>query len=235
MRRKLLTGAVLTTLLALTGAASAQSVAPQDIAVGHGGYGYGGYGYHSSTYEEGVLRGLGDLARSIGQADYMSSLAGINRQESVSRYLDNKEKYAETYFRMQQINRAAREAQRPQPLSPEQYATLAKKQAPDRLSDADYNRALGRLNWPAVLSGKDFAAERAALDRAFAGRTAHDVGVSTAFHGDVRKLTAAMQDKLQAEISSMGTLEFIAAKKFLTGLAYESQQPVVAAGLAVAD
>jgi hypothetical protein len=235
MRSKLLTSAVLATLLALTGVASAQTFAPQDVSLGNGGYGYGGYGYHSSTYEEGVLRGLGDLARSIGQADYMSSLAGINRQESISRYLDNKEKYAETYFRMQQINRAAREAQRSQPLSPEQYAALAKKQAPDRLNDSDYNRALGRLNWPAVLAGAEFAGERAALDKAFAGRTAHDVGVSTAFHSQVRKLSASMQDKLQAKVGEMGTLEFIAAKKFLTGMAYEAQQPVVAAGLAVAD
>lgn len=234
MRIKLLSGAVLASLMALAGVASAQTYA--DATVVGGGYGgFGGYGYHSSTYEEGVLRGLGDLARSIGQADYMSSLAGINRQETVSRWLDNKEKYAETYFRMQQINRAAREAARPQPLSTEQYAKLAKQLAPDRLSDADYNRALGRLNWPAVLAGEEFAAERASLDKAFAGRTALDVGVSTAFHGQVRKTAAEMQTKLQSKLDTMSPMEYIAAKKFLAGVSLESQQPVVAAGLASAD
>jgi hypothetical protein len=232
MRTKLFSGAALAGLLAVANVASAQTFA--DSAISGGGYGYGSYGYHSSTYEEGVLRGLGDLARSIGQADYMSSLAGINRQETLSRYLDNKEKYAETYFRMQQINRAAREAARPQPLSTEQYAKLAKQLAPDRLSDADYNRALGRLNWPAVLADEEFAAERASLDKAFAGRTALDVGVSTAFHGQVRKLTAAMQDKLQAKLDTMSPLEYIAAKKFIAGVSLESQQPVVVAGLASA-
>jgi hypothetical protein len=234
MKTKLLSGAVLASLLAFAGVASAQTYADTAV-VGNGFGGYGGWGYHSSTYEEGVLRGLGDLARSIGQADYMSSLAGINRQETVSRWLDNKEKYAETYFRMQQINRAAREAARPQPLSTEQYAKLAKQLAPDRLSEADYNRALGRLNWPAVLSSEDFAAERAALDKAFAGRAATDVGVSTAFHGNVRKLTAEMQTKLQSKLGTMSPVEFIAAKNFLAGVSLESQQPVVAAGLASAD
>ena len=73
-----------------------------------GGYGYGGY--HSSTAEEGVLTGLGYLTRSMGEANYFHSLAAINGQEAYNRYLQNREKATETYFRMQQINRAAREA-----------------------------------------------------------------------------------------------------------------------------
>jgi len=235
MRRNLLSGAAVASLLALAGAASAQTfAAPEAAAIG---YGYGGYdhGYHSSTYEEGVFRGLGDLARSIGQADYMSSLAGINRQESLSRYLDNREKYAETYFRTRQINRAAREAERSQPLSVEQYAKLARQQAPGRLSEADYNRVVGRLAWPAVLSGEEFAAERAAIDKAFAGRRADDVGVSTAFHNQVRKLTGEMQEKLKTRLDTMSPAEFIAAKKFLASVSHESHLPMVAAGLASAE
>jgi hypothetical protein len=236
MRRNLLNSLAVASLLALAGVSSAQTfAAPEAAAVGYGGYGGYGSGYHSSTYEEGVFRGLGDLTRSIGQADYMSSLAGINRQESLSRYLDNKEKYAETYFRMQQINRAAREAQRSQPLSAEQYAKLARQQAPDRLSEADYNRVFGRLAWPAVLSGDQFAAERAALDKAFAGRRADDAGVSTAFHGEVRKLTGQMQEKLKDRLDTMSPAEFIAAKKFLASVAHESHLPVAAAGLASAE
>lgn len=235
MRSNFVSSAVFASLLALAGVASAQTFATEGaVAAGYGG-GYGGYGYHSSTYQEGVLRGLGDLARSIGQADYMSSLAGINRQETVSRSLDNSEKYAETYFRMQQINRAAREAARSQPLSTEQYAKLARQQAPDRLNETDYNRVLGRLSWPAVLSGEQFAAERAALDKAFAGRTAHDVGVSTTFHGQVRTLAAKMQEKLQSNREAMSPMEFIAAKNFLSSVSYESQQSLVVAGLASAD
>jgi hypothetical protein len=236
MKRNLLNVASVASLLVLAGVSSAQTfAAPEAAAVGYGGYGGYGNGYHSSTLEEGLFRGLGDLTRSIGQADYMSSLAGINRQESLSRYLDNKEKYAETYFRMQQINRAAREAQRSQPLSAEQYAKLARQQAPERLSEADYNRVVGRLSWPAVLSGEDFAAERAALDKAFAGRRADDVGVSTAFHGQVRKLTDEMQEKLKDRLDTMSPAEFIAAKKFLGSVARESQLPVVPAGLASAE
>ncbi len=237
MRKSMLSGAVLASLLAFAGIASAQnygtSVTPS-VAVGGfvpGGYGSGGY--HASTEAEGVLRGSADLVRSIGEGNYYNSLAAINGQEAWSRAIDNKQKAVETYFQIKQINRAAREAARPQPLTFTQYAKLAKQEAPDRLGDADYNRVMGRLSWPAVLATGDFASERTALEQAFVGRKAQDVGVSTDFHRDVRELTAAMSAKLRSRIDTMSPMEYIAAKKFLTSVAFESQQSLVPAGLAV--
>lgn len=222
------------TLLVLTTSASAQGYSPGgSVGFGHGhhhhvgGYGDSGFGYHSSTFEEGVLRGYGALVRSQGEANYFNSLARINNQEAYSKYLDNREKGTETYFRMQQINRAAREAQRPQRMTTEQYTSLAKKQAPDRLSEVEYDRTLGHLTWPAVLTGEEFAAERAALDLAFAARRPEDSGVASAFNGRVRELTASMQQSLQAKVHSLDSMEYLAAKKFLTGLSYEAQQPLV--------
>jgi len=239
MRKHIWTSAVLASLLAVAGVASAQTndtTAASSVAGGGhapGGYGYGGY--HSSTAAEGAFRGLADFTRSIGEADYMSSLAGINRQETFSRAIDNKKKAVDTYFQIKQINRAAREAARPQPLTYTQYAKLAKQEAPDRLSDVDYNRVVGRLNWPAMLASDDFAAERAALNQAFVGRTAQDVGVSTNFHREVRELTAALQSKLRDRLQTVSPMEYIAAKNFLTSVAFESQQSLVVQGLASAE
>jgi hypothetical protein len=200
-----------------------------------GGYGYGGYGYHASTYEEGVLRGFGSLIRSQGEANYFNSLARINNQEALSKYLANREQATETYFRMQQINRAARDAQRPQRMTTEQYASLAKKLAPGRLSESEYDRTLGRLSWPAVFSSETFAEERAALDTAFAARRPEDSGVASAFSGRVREISTLMQAKLQAQLPFMDQREYLAAKKFLTGLSYEAQQPLLAETLASAE
>ncbi|MDX1944895.1 MAG: hypothetical protein SFU86_05765 [Pirellulaceae bacterium] len=224
-------------VLSLAGLASAQTYGPSAAPVVGGSpigfYPNEDYGYFSSTYEEGVLRGLGYYARSVGQANYYHSLASINHQEAYSRYLDNREKRTETYFRLKQINRAARDAQKPSRMTGEQYAVLAKRQAPDRLTGSEYDRALGRLEWPAALQGPEFAAERTALDRVFATRAPNDSGVGSKFSVTVRQLTGPMQDRLQASVSSLSPMQFIAAKKFLTGLAYEAQQPVLPAGLAV--
>ena len=242
MKATMTFASVLTTVLALAGVANAQTyVTPSTTASGYGvasafpSYGGYGYGYHSSTYEEGVLRGLGDLTRARGEARYFHSLANINNQEAFSRYLQNREQKTETYFRMQQVNRAAREAKRPQRLSPAQYVALAKKQAPDNLSEAQYDRTLGRLSWPAVFLGDEFAVERNELDRAFMVRSPADAGAGSAFHANVKYLTSVMQAKLREKIDYMSPMEYIAARKFVDGLAYEAQQPLVVGALAAAE
>jgi hypothetical protein len=214
--------------------ASAQTIVPVHQS-SPSGFGYiGGY-RHASTYEEGVLRGYADLTRAGGEANYWHSLAANNWQDAYSKYLQNQEAKVETYFRKQAINRAAREATRPQRLSTEQLAILAKKQAPDRLGNHQYDRSLGRLNWPAVLQNDAFAAEREILDAAFAARTPGDAGVSSSFSSGVRQLTTSMQSTLQANMASMHQMEYLAAKKFLAGLAIEAQQPLIPEGLAVAE
>jgi hypothetical protein len=193
-------------------------------------YVYGGY--HSSTYEEGVLRGLGAYASSVGQMNYLNSLAAINNEQAFAQRLVNAENHTETYFRLKQINAAARTAQRSPRLSQDEYVSLAKKQAPDRLTEADYDRATGRLSWPAALLDDSFALERATLDTAFAARNPSDFGAGSQFNGLVRQMTGSLQSKLQERLSTLSPMEFIAAKKFVTGLAYESQQPLATATIA---
>jgi hypothetical protein len=195
-----------------------------------GGYGYGGY--HASTAEEGFLSGLGYLTRSQGEANYFNSLAAINGQEAYNRYLQNREKATETYFRLQQINRAAREATRPQPLAYERYVALAKQQAPEPLSEGEYDRLLGRLNWPALLMSDEFAAERKALDEAYAARTPADAGAASAFHNNVYKLTQTLEARLKNKVMLVSSAEYVASKNFIQSLQYESQQPLVVRAVA---
>lgn len=239
MNKQLFTFGAVALSLTLAGVASAQTYSYGHDHHQHTGFSgprfyrpFGFGGYHSSTYEEGVLRGLGAYARSVGQANLLNSQAAINLEEAEAKRLVNAEKRTETYFRLQQINAAARQANRPARLSQDEYVALAKRQAPDRLSAFDYDRALGRLNWPAALTSGDFAAEREMLDAVFASRTPADTGAGSEFHNVVRQLTSSLQSKLQAELSTMSPMEFIAAKKFLTGLTYESQQPLAAATVA---
>jgi hypothetical protein len=133
---------------------------------------------------------------------------------------------------MQQINRAAREAQRPQPLAYERYVALAKQQAPAPLSEGEYDRLIGRLNWPALLMTDEFAAEREALDRAYADRSVTDAGAASTFHNNVWKLTQSLEAKLKDKAAQVGSAEYIASKNFVQSLQYESQQPLVVRAVA---
>ncbi len=220
----------------VAGIASAQSYSP---SLGHVGYSNypgnfypGGSGYHSSTAEEGILRGYASVLQASGQANYLNSLAAINAEEARARYIKNRELATETYFRNRQINLAAREAERPERFSTVQYAALAKKGAPARLDRQQYDTTFGRLTWPVALMGDDFAADRDALDRAFGSRSPSDSGAESAFYGTVRQLTNSMQKTLKNHLNEMDSTQYVAAKKFLLGLSYESQQPLVVRALA---
>ena len=109
---------------------------------------------------------------------------------------------------------------------------LAKVAAPDRLSPQDYDSTLGRLHWPSALLADDFAAERDALERMFGSRSPGDSGNGSAFYGDVKQLTSNMQSKLRDHITELDPAQYVAAKKFLMGVSYESTQPLVARTLA---
>ena len=220
------------TLVAVFATAASAQTYGTDYGPGYGfGHAFGGY-HHASTYEEGVLRGYADLTRAGGEANYWHSLAAINRQVAYQKHLENRQLKTETYFRNRAINSEARQSTR---LSTEQLAVLAKKQAPDRLNGQQYDRTLGRLSWPAVLSGDDFAAERDILDAAFAARTPGDAGVASTFGSGVRQLTTNMQARLQSQMGSLNQMEYLAAKKFLAGLALEAQEPLVVESLAAAE
>jgi hypothetical protein len=216
-------------MLAAASAASAQTYA---VPSAYYGGGYGDWGYHASTLEEGIYRGRAALAVGVGQGNYYNSLAAINNQEAYSRYLQNRQRATETYFHMRQTNQAAREAQRPTRLTTEQYITLARKEAPDRLSELQYDRTFGRLNWPAALAGDQYAAERGELEQLFRTRSPGDAGASTEFHDAVRQLTRTLEAKLKSQITTLSSSQYMSARKFLVSLTHESQQPLVVRALA---
>lgn len=237
--KRILSIGVFATLLAVAGIASAQQSSGSGLPTAGGsgisadfGYGGGGYGYHSSTFEEGVLRGAAELTRATGEANYFNSLAAINLETAKSQALANRQQRIEDFFRERALNRAARKAAQSKPLSPEAYATLARKAAPDRLGPHQYDRVSGRLHWPTALTAGQFSAERAALEMAFSTRTPGDMGAGTDFHTYVKQVTDLMQSKLQPQVSELSPMEFVAAKKFLGSLAYEAQLPLVVEGLA---
>lgn len=227
-------------VLGLAGSVSAQSytsattnpAATPIVVPGVPGSENYGSGFRASTFEQGVLEGTGNMVRSFGEANYYNSLAAINGQEAYSRYLQNAERGTEAYFRIKQINRAAREAERPERLSYDQFVSMAKRYAPDGLSQQQYDRTLGRLNWPSVLMGDEFAPEREALNRAFLVRSPLDAGAASGFYGNVSRITDSMNAKLKAKFSQLTTAEYIAAHKFITGVAAESYQPLVVSALA---
>jgi hypothetical protein len=232
MKASLLTVAIVTMVLALSNLAQAQTyVAPAVVSSAYGYPGGYGYGYHSSTLEEGWLRGLGALAASEGQANYYNSLASINFQDAYARYVQNRQKATDAYFAMRHANREARAAEATR-LTLDRYVSIAKHDATQCLREDQYDRALSRLNWPAVLTGEEFAAEREAINVAFRGRSPGDIGPSSAFYDTVKQLGSSLEGKLKTHINDLDPVQYLTAKKFVQGLTCEANQPPVPPALA---
>jgi hypothetical protein len=217
------------TVLGFSAAASAQVYVAPNLGS------FGGDIYrHSSTFEEGVQRGYAAVVRSRGQANYLNSLASVNYQQARTLDIQNRKNTVDAYFYMRQANNAARAGARSERFTTEQYAALAKQAAPSRLSQAEYDSTLGRLNWPAALVSEEFAADRDALDRIFRTRSPGDVGPSTEFYAQVRNITNSMQQKLRDNIQELDAAQYVAAKKFLLGVSYEASQAQMTRSLAMA-
>jgi hypothetical protein len=192
-----------------------------------------GYGYHSSTAEEGILRGYASVVTAQGQANYLNGQAAVYFQQARKQAINNNELATETYFRTRRVNLEARNAERPARLNSDQYAVLAKKAAPDRLTSHEYDTTFARLTWPAALSGDEFAEQREAMDRAFGSRSLRDSGADSAFYGEVKQISSAMQKTLQSQVGRLDGTQYVAAKKFLMSLTYEATQPMVIRTVAV--
>lgn len=199
------------------------------------GYGYGGYypgGYHSSTYEEGVLNGLGQLRRGTGAYNLATAQAAVYRQEAYAKGLQNRQQAISDYFAERKLNQEARAAERTR-LTTEQYTSIAQKLAPDRLTGQQYQPSMGRLHWPAILQGEAFAAEREYLNRLFAHRDAEDVGIGSEFHSRVKRATDSLAAKLQQEVGSVSPMEYVDARNFVSSLLYEARVAPETTGLAI--
>jgi len=216
--------ATLTILAALAFTAFAATVShAQWYGPTYNAFGNSGYYRHASTAYEGYLRGWADLHRGVGQHKVLDSIAANYYQDAYSKAIDNDLKATEAYFTKRQINREARAAEALPKPTPQQLAQYARERAPERLSTTEYRPSVGKVYWPATLNDTLFAAERAEIDDAMAHRTMGDAGVGSESYVRINEAATSIQAKLKDNIRSMSPTEYLAAKKFVTRLAYEAR------------
>jgi len=187
---------------------------------------------HASTYEEGVQRGYADVVRARGDFNYNTSLANINNQIARDMAISNNLKATEAYFQQRQINREARAAERRPKPTQAQLQERASRRAPQRLTAADVDRETRRIYWPAVLLRDEYAAARTTIDRLYSTRNVHNSGLGSQNYQQTRQATTFLKAQLKSQIARMTGTEYMAAKKFITGIeqeaAYQSQHERVA-------
>lgn len=185
------------------------------------GGGYGGYGY-ASTYEEGVQRGMADVIRSRGAANLMNSAAANNWQDATTKYIQNRQQWTQAYFEMRQMNRQYRAQEAlPKPSSEDLYR-YAKDAAPDRLGPTQLDPLTATINWPLALKAQEFEQQRNQMEQLFAKRNTAEGMASPDTYFAINQLAAQMDAMLKQHASEYDANTYMASKRFIKSLAYES-------------
>ncbi len=210
-------------LLAAT-AAFGQTEAPAPVAVPlMPGFmpGFNAAFGHASTVQEGAA-GAADMIRTAGENNLMNSLAAQGYESARSQNLDNRVRYAETFFAKRRMNAEYRDAKRTPPPTTEQLFRRSEAARPKRLSPGEYDPVSGRISWPLLLQGDAFAADRAAMGTLY-GEMAKNERLTPDQFEQIRTLGERMQQQLNAVIREVSSRDYIRANSFLTSLLFEAR------------
>lgn len=178
---------------------------------------------HSSTYEEGVLRGTGALARGVGAARLDTSLAAMNYQEAYRRALENSLRYAETYYAKRDLWFDYQEAHNREPLTMEGYRRIAEAEGADRLTAEQFDPETGKILWPNLLEADVLEPYRVTIEEALASRSVTDVGLGSRTYERVRLSVDSMREILERNRKSLPSHLYVNATRFLDSVQFESR------------
>lgn len=193
-----------------------------NIASAQWPYGYG-WQPKAATVGESRARGVADIIRSAGETNLRNSEAAINYQQARSADLDNRLKFAETYFAKRQINKQYRDENRRPAPTEEQLFRRAQAARPSRLSPTEFDPVSGKIRWPLLLTDDRFAAEREQLEPLFQ-KLAHDGRLNLEDVTEVQRLGENIQTSMRKMIRDVPSSNYMAADRFLRSLMYEAQQ-----------
>jgi hypothetical protein len=185
------------------------------------GYGWGGYNTGASTAAGSAMNGMASAISAAGDYNLATSAAVVNLTQAQSNEIKNRQDWTNTYFEMQATNKAARDAARGKPLTMEQLANIAQQGVPKPLDKNQLNPVSGKLNWPGPLQEDGFASRRAEMDKLMEQYTNYG-GLSYADQTKVKGIVNSMFKDLKAQINTVPSDEYIAARTFLNSVLYAS-------------
>jgi hypothetical protein len=195
------------------------SEAQAQFGVNPWGYGYGGGwgGWGGGTAEGNYLQGMSTVIRSAGEYNLYTSQAGVNNEETRSRYLDNKKKWQENYLQLRE-QRSAIDAQKreQQRQSRDAYYAATKSAAPAPMSPVAMDAVTGQISWPDTLLASDFEKPRKQLEQLFElrAKTSGAPGVRQQIHSATEELARILRTKVE----KIPANEYMAARKFIDEL-----------------
>lgn len=205
-------------LLSSSAIASAQFPYP---AYPFGGGFNGGFG-DSSTIFGSHMRGMADYVRSSGYANLLNSQAAINAEQARSLQLDNRVKYAQTYYEKQRIRQEAKAYDR-RPVTTEQVHRLADMKRPNTLQPDQFNPSTGEIQWPLAAMQPMMNGTRRRIEQLFQERTPEGKLEPEAYF-EISRLCEVLDDQLMAELDNLPMQAVSQAKAFIRSLSFTARR-----------
>lgn len=172
-------------------------------------YGYGNRGSYAN--------GMANLIRAQSQA-------AVNYEQARSKYIDNKQKWTQNYYKMREERQGYLVRQHEKDKhSPDSLASAAKDDLPPTLGADALDPVTGHITWPAILKGPAYTAQRTRLDELFElrAKTSGGAGNYDQVHAAAMEMTA----KLRERIDEVPSKQYVAGRKFIDSLNYTAQNP----------
>ncbi len=182
---------------------------------------YGAYpAYAGGTTAAGsAMTGMANAISAKGNYNLSTSAAAINMTQAQSNEMQNHMQYENTYFQMQQTNKAYQEAQRGPRPTEEQLVRIARENAPQPVSPSQLNPTSGKINWPSVLQEDGFAPDRALLEQLSAKKAAQG-SLSISDQMTARKTIESMFAALKSQIRDLPPQDYMESRTFLRSMIY---------------
>jgi type II secretory pathway pseudopilin PulG len=184
-----------------------------------GSGGWPGYSGGASTAAGSAMNGMAGVISARGDAALSASAAAVNLTQAQKQEIQNRQAATNAYWERRATDRAARAAERGPPLTSEQLAKIAHAGVPKPLTSEQLNPVTGQLNWPGPLQQEMFATRRVQVDQLMAQHSNYG-SLPYAEQCKLRDTMKSMFKDLKAQIKSLATPDYIAAKTFLNSLLY---------------
>lgn len=191
-----------------------------------------------ATAAEGMMRARADGVRAeaayitagaqmvtaVSQAGKTAAETRKTHEEYRSLAMDNAVKVATTYYERRMVREAYRANHarvRPTAEDIDRYARSGLTKRLGQISLVSYGNS--RLLWPAALMMPEFDDCRTQVEDQFAQQSLRNSGVGSELYREVNALTSRMQSELKTFIRQLSPMEYMAAKRYLESLAYETR------------
>jgi len=170
-----------------------------------------------------LLRAQATCADTGAQVDKTGAETRKIHLECDSMALDNDVKSTAIFYekrRMREQYLAEHARKRP---SRESVVRRCNATKPQRPGSYQVDPVSGSIYWPEALRGEEFQEYRTQIEALFASRSLENGGPGSDLCRQVQELAGQMCSALKSRIRQIGSGEYMAAKRFVEGLAYEAR------------